>query len=299
MQINRLFQIVYILLNKEKVTAKELSEKFEVSQRTIYRDIETLCQCGVPIYTNKGKGGGISLLDSFILNKSVLSSQEQKEILCALQGLNAVNYPDIHNVLSKLSALFGTNNPNWVEVDFSDWSHVQKDRFILIKMAVTNKKVICFDYYSSYGEKTYRIVEPLQLWFKDKTWYLKAFCRSKQSMRIFKLTRMKNLKATDDFFERTLPKENPSILNNIPIANVVTLKLKIDASQAYRVYDEFDESEIYKNEDGSFVVKVSYPEDEWVYGYILSFGYFVEVLEPGYIRKIIKNRLEKTLKLYS
>ncbi|WP_243145627.1 helix-turn-helix transcriptional regulator, partial [Clostridium neonatale] len=101
MQINRLFEIVYILLNKKSITAKELSEHFEVSQRTIYRDIDTLCECGIPIYTSKGKGGGIGLLDSFILNKSILSEDEQNEILCALKSLQATNYKDNNSVLSK------------------------------------------------------------------------------------------------------------------------------------------------------------------------------------------------------
>lgn len=298
MQINRLFEIVYILLNKKIITAKELSERFEVSVRTIYRDIETLCSAGIPIFMSKGKGGGISLLDNFILNKSILSNSEQNEILTALGTLKAIKYPNVDNVISKLGMLFNKDNLNWIDVDFSQWGSADKEKFNLLKTAVTNKKIITFEYFSTYGGKTGREVEPLQLWFKDKTWYLRGYCLSKQEYRIFKLTRVKNLVITEKQFERELPQElrdNSKIENNIKI---VDLKLHLKSSVAYRVYDEFDEENISKNADGSFEVSTSYPEDEWVYGYILSFGSFAEVIEPKYIRDIVRGRLEDTLKQY-
>ena len=128
MQISRLFEIVYILMNKKNTTAKELSEHFEVSQRTIYRDIDTLSQAGIPIYTNKGKGGGIGLMEHFVLNKSVLSEQEQNDILSALQGFKVTSYSDTNQVLSKLNSLFGSKNTDWIEVDFSYWNSKEEDK---------------------------------------------------------------------------------------------------------------------------------------------------------------------------
>ncbi|WP_322413598.1 helix-turn-helix transcriptional regulator, partial [Clostridium perfringens] len=119
--INRLFEIIYILLDKENTTAKELAEHFEVSQRTIYRDIEDLSQAGIPIYMSKGKGGGISLLSNFVLNKAILSEEEKREILAAMQGLSAINENEFNGALSKLSSFLGGNNENWIEVDFSNW----------------------------------------------------------------------------------------------------------------------------------------------------------------------------------
>lgn len=107
MQINRLFEIVYLLLEKQGTTARELAEHFEVSVRTVYRDIDTLCQAGIPIYTNKGRGGGIHLMDNFILDKSVLSDMERQEILWGLQGLNAVKAADNDEVLSRMRSLLG------------------------------------------------------------------------------------------------------------------------------------------------------------------------------------------------
>lgn len=298
MQINRLFEIVYILLNKKSITAKELSEHFEVSQRTIYRDIDTLCECGIPIYTSKGKGGGIGLLDSFILNKSILSEDEKNEILCALKSLQATNYKDNNSVFSKLSNLFGTTNTNWIEMDFSGWNSNSEENFSLLKHAILNTKVVSFDYYSSYGEKTTRSVEPLQLWFKDKNWYLKAFCKLKESYRIFRLSRIKNLFISDETFIRKLPEiqlESRSLEKNHDIVN---LKLNINSSQSYRVYDEFDYDQITVNDDNTFTVSASYPQGEWIYSYILSFGPDATVLEPEYVRNIIKGRLNKMINKY-
>ncbi len=297
MQISRLFEIVYILLDKKKVSAGELAEHFEVSVRTIYRDIDVLCNAGIPVYMSKGKGGGISLLDNFVLNKSILSDNDQNEILTALQSLNAIKYPDVDNVLSRLGLIFNKSNLNWIDVDFSHWGEADKEKFNLIKTAIVNKKVINFEYFSSYGQKTDRKVEPLQLWFKDKTWYLKGFCLNKENYRVFKLSRLKKLQLTDLSFERPLPEFIDSKGREDKV-NIVELKLHISENMAYRVYDEFDEACISVNEDGSFEIKVSYPENEWVYGYILSFGTFAEVLEPVRIRDIISNRLEETLNKY-
>ncbi len=298
MKVNRLFEIVYILLNKKCITAKELAEHFEVSVRTIYRDIDVLCQSGIPIFTSKGKGGGIGLLDNFVLNKSVLSKSEQEEIITALQGLHATHYPDINQILSKLSNLFGTRQNNWIEVDFSDWSDGQKEKFNLVKTAVLQKKVLRFDYFSSYGEKTRRETEPIQLWFKNKTWYLKAYCRNKSDIRTFKLNRMKNLNVTGETFMREIPSGQPLQEDKIPLSGTVAVKMKISASQAYRVYDEFEEEQIRNEADGSYIVSFSFPEDEWVYGYILSFGNYAEILEPAQLRETIIKKLQKTLAVY-
>jgi predicted DNA-binding transcriptional regulator YafY len=298
MQINRLFEIVYILLNKKTITAKELSEHFEVSIRTIYRDIETLGTAGIPVYMSQGKGGGISLLDSFVLNKALLSDNEQNEILAALQSLKVIKYPDVENVISKLGMIFNKTDYNWIDVDFSHWGSGDKEKFDILKTAIINKKIMEFDYFSSYGEKTSRTVEPLQLWFKDKTWYLKAYCLTKQAYRIFKLTRMKKVEVTEKTYKREFPEVKSAWEPKMDTIKIVQLKLRLQPCVAYRVYDEFDENGIVRNVDGSFDVTVSFPEDDWVYGYILSFGSFAEVIEPKYIRDVVIQKLEDSLNQY-
>lgn len=300
MQINRLFEMVYILLNKKTVTARELADHFEVSTRTIYRDVDAISAAGIPVYTNKGKGGGISLLGDFVFNKSVLSAQEQNEILISLQSMKAVTFPDIEPVLNKMSLLFNKAESNWIEVDFSRWGSErdERDKFSLLKNAIINNRVIFFDYFSSYGEKTSRKVEPLKLVFKGQGWYLLGFCRLKNSFRIFKISRIKKLEMKEEVFKREAPAEAIDLTGAPDSPLMITVTLKIDGKMAYRVYDEFSEKDIQQNDDGCFTVKVSLPEDEWVYGYILSFGPYAEVLEPESVRHMITERLKIIMKQY-
>lgn len=296
MQVDRLFEIIYILLEKENVTAKELAEHFGVSVRTIYRDIDVLSRSNIPIYTNQGKGGGINLLDNFVLDKSLISEDEQNQILFALQSLEKLNVNNEKMLLDKMSILFNKATRNWIEIDFSSWGtdSTQNERFNKIKEAILNKKVVEITYFNSYGEENIRQVEPLQIWFKDKSWYIKAFCRLKQDFRIFKIARIRDIKILDEHFERELPVEKEEKTK----FKVISLKLEISKEMTYRVYDEFEKENISKNENGDFIVEVEYPENEWVYGYILSFGEYVKVLSPKYAKDIIKKRLEKTIKNY-
>ena len=292
---NRLFEIVYILIQKKKVTAKELADKFEVSTRTIYRDIEVLSRANIPIYASKGKDGGIGLLDEYVLNKTILSEEEQNQILFALQGMKKVKGQDEKDILEKLSILFNKKINDWIKIDFSNWSNIQDERFDIIKSAILNKQLVQFTYYNSNGEKSKRIVEPLQIWFKDKSWYLVSYCKLKQDYRIFKIARIKEVKMLQEHFERELPKEEENEKHNFEI---IELELEINKAMTYRVYDEFESKEITKKEDGNFIIKVKYPENEWVYGYILSFGEYIKVLSPTRAKNIIKDKLQKTLKKY-
>lgn len=298
MQVNnRLFEIVYILLQKKKVTAKELAEKFEVSTRTIYRDVETLSRANVPIYATQGKDGGIALLDRFVLNKTILSEEEQNQILFALQSMKNVSGQDERGVLEKLSTLFNKAVNDWIKIDFSSWKKdaAQEARFEMIKKAILNKSRIEFLYYNSNGEESKRIVEPLQIWFKDKSWYMMSYCKLKEDYRIFKIARMKEIKMLREHFERNLPKEQKDEKRNFKI---ISLKLEISKAMAYRVYDEFENEGIGKNKNGDFVVKAEYPENEWVWNYVLSFGEYAKVLSPKRAREIIKGKLKKSLEKY-
>lgn len=298
MHITRLFETVYLLMDRKSMTAGELAEHFEVSVRTIYRDIEVLSQAGIPIYMNRGKGGGIRLLDNYVLNKSILSDSEQKEILAALQGLNAVHYPEVDKVMNKMGLLFNKEDYNWVDVDFSHWGEANRQKFDFIKTAIINKRVLVFDYSSPYGESSNREIEPVQLWFKDKTWYLKGFCLTRKAMRIFRLTRMKKVRLTEITFPKRKAQELELPAADTDTRKIVYFKLHLDKAAAYRVYDEFDEEHIIKNGDGSFEVTAFYPESDWVYGYILSFGSAARVIEPEHIRNIIIERLKETLGQY-
>ena len=297
MQINRLFEIIYILLERKTVTARELATHFEVSVRTIYRDIEILSTAGIPVYMSKGKGGGISLLPDFVLNKTVLTDDEKKNILSSLRAVNAINLPKTDTALQKLSTLFGESNTDWIEVNFSSWANAEEEckTFDMIKSAILIKKVISLSYSNAKGEQTVRKVEPLKLCFKSGAWYLYGYCKIKYDYRFFKLKRIKNLIITDEGFSR-MPPSRIFSQDHIFQGEYITLKLKLSSKVAYRVYDEFDN---YKQlEDGSFLVEISYPKGKWISSYISTFGSDCEVLEPQYIRDEIKNELQKTLNYY-
>lgn len=297
MQINRMFEIIYILLDKKTVTAKELAERFEVSPRTIYRDVELLSSAGIPVYMRKGKGGGISILDDFVLNKAVLTEDEKSAVLSSLQAVGAVNFNETNSVLQKLGSLFGTNDADWIEVDFSSWYSAEKESAIFntIKSAILSKKRISFTYASGKGERTTREVEPLKLCFKGMARYLYAYCTLRRDFRFFKLSRIKDIVLTNKQFERKVT-EPLFKTDNMFQEQYVTLKLKLSANMAFRVYDEFDN--YTKEPDGSFIIQTTYPMGEWLFPYIASFGNHCEVLEPADIRNAIKEELQKIMNHY-
>lgn len=296
MQINRLFETVHMLLNKKSMTARELAEHFEVSIRTVYRDIETLTFAGIPVYSTRGKNGGIKLLDEYVLDKSIISKDEQNDILYALQSLKAANYPEVEETLEKLSVIFNKTSGNWIEVDFSEYGNEQKELFENIKNAIINKKVIRFEYYNSQGIKSERSAEPLKLKFKARAWYLFAFCRKSSEMRLFKIRRIKKLSVTEEVFERT--SENFEIPENETKAPKVKITMTIDKSQAYRVYDEFSEKDIKVSENGDFVITSEIIENEYLYGYLLSFGEYVKITGPTRLKKILEEKVIKMRQNY-
>ena len=310
--INRLLGIIYILLNKGNVTAAELAERFEVSVRTIYRDVETLSMAGIPVYSRKGKNGGIGLTEQFVLNKMLISKEEQQRILAALTSLTEMGGQEETEILQKLGDFFKTDTPAWVSIDFSDWSGRRQELFEQIREAILGKHVMEFDYYGQYGEMSHRVVEPIQLLFKDYTWYVRAYCRAKCAMRLFKVLRMKRVQVLDEVFEgngsRLLEQEFPggeSNLqskaedNNQDAANLCPkIRLRILKKEAYRIYDKFEEEEITVLENGDFEVCFQYYLDDWVYGLILSFGPSAEVLEPAFVREELAGRIRRMGELY-
>lgn len=296
MQINRLFEMVYLLLNKESVTAGEMAKHFEVSPRTIYRDVELLSSAGIPIYMTKGKGGGISLLPDFVLNKAVLTEKEKADILSALHAMDAVSLEKTNTAVKKLSSLFGSIDSDWVEVDFSGWANAEAEAqiFAALKTAIVEKHTVQFFYHG--GESNMqRVVEPLKLCFKGQGWYLYGYCRVRNDYRFFKLRRIKNLIVLTEQFKREKPEK---IFSGTKVFqdDFVTITLKFSKEMAYRVYDEFPDCELLQ--DGSFRATLTMPRGEWIYHYLATFGEHCEVLSPIDVRLQIKEKLKITLAQY-
>ena len=297
MKDNRLFRILYYILEKEKVTANELADKFEVSVRTIYRDIDSISSVGVPIFTTQGKGGGIKIDNEFILNKSLFDTNEKEQIIAALQGLEKTNEAYKSELITKLSALFKIKNSNWIEIDFTSWgsNNTYQDLFNALKTTIINKNIISFSYNSSKAEKINRKVKPIRLLFKEQDWYLYAFCLLRNDFRYFKLSRMKDLEVLAINYEDNF--ENAVLKKELKYENIVNIKLKFDKSVAFRVYDEFNEA-IEEDEKGNLYVEIKIPNNYKLYNYIFSFGSNVEILEPKEIRNQFKNTIDELAKKY-
>lgn len=297
MKDNRLFRILYYILEKEKVTANELADKFEVSVRTIYRDIDSISSVGVPIFTTQGKGGGIKIDNEFILNKSLFDANEKEQIIAALQGLEKTNGAYKSELITKLSALFKIKNSNWIEIDFTSWgsNNTYQDLFNALKIAIINKNIISFSYISSKAEKINRRVKPIRLLFKEQDWYLYAFCLLRNDFRYFKLSRIKDLEVLAINYEDNF--ENAVLKKELKYENIVNIKLKFDKSVAFRVYDEFNEA-IVEDEKGNLYVEMKIPNNYKLYNYIFSFGANIEILEPEEIRSQFKNMINEIAKKY-
>jgi len=298
-QINRLFEIVHILLNKKRVTAPELAAHFEVSKRTILRDIDALATAGIPIYTTQGKGGGIFIHDNYVLNKTLVSEDEQKQILFALQSMGATAMLNTEQVLGRLRNFFARPHREWVAVDFSRWGYSEADnaKFETLKHAIIHEHAVAFDYLSPYGESKGREVYPLKLVFKSKAWYLQSFCVNEDDYRVFKFTRVYNLTALDKPFAAADYTPPPmSSVEAPPDTEFIDVHLRVAHNAKFRIYDEFAEGDITANADGTLTVRSAL--GAWIYDYILSYGTAVEVLAPQHIRDELLQRTAKIMGRY-
>lgn len=281
MNESRLFRMVYYILEKGKVRATDLAEYLEVSVRTIYRDVDAISSAGFPIYVTTGRNGGIQFQDHFVLNKTILSREEKQEVLNALQSVNVINRESVDATLSKLTALFKLPNENWYEVDFSRWGkqETDHDKFEIIKEAIIQTKALQIRYVNSNGNTTLRSIHPLKLLYKDKAWYVKAYCTIKEAFRTFKFNRIIDAVCLLENFT-PIPYEDTQLQES----RYNTIVLRFEKEVAYRVYDEFDASQVKGQDEKCIVVEAKMPEDIWLIGYLLSFGNQVEVLEPLYLR---------------
>ena len=282
MSESRLFRILYYLLDKGTVTAPELAKKFEVSVRTIYRDIDMLSGAGIPVYTTTGHGGGIHLFDNFVLKKSLLSEQEMQDILIGVQSLSAVQYPDTDGVMSKLKATFQIAESDWIEIDFSRWGSIvekEKQYFEMLKRSILGRQEIQFLYYNSLGEVSQRRCQPLKMVYKDKAWYLYAYCLKRNDYRLFRISRIKELLVTDQYFKSHSEMKESVFSLMEEMGKPITIELSFPKEVSYRVYDTF-EDDVIKWNGQEIRVNVTLPETEWLYSFIMSFGNQISILYP-------------------
>ncbi len=300
MKIDRLLGIVMILLQKEKVTAPYLAEKFEVSRRTISRDIEDLCKAGIPVVTLQGGNGGISIAEGYLIDKSVLTYQELEHVVTALRGMDSISSQvGAEQLLSK----FFVKKDQVVSVRDSIIinlsSHYKSEltgKIALIKSAIRNNRVIEFWYYSKKGD-SYRSVEPYYLTFQWAAWYVYGYCLDRQSFRLFKLNRLWELTETNRTF---LPRDIDDADRDFSryFQEELSVTLLFDAAVKYRLIDEYGMECFSVQEDGRLLFGTNFANKDYMVSWILSFGDMVEVVEPKGLKQEIVMIAENILKHY-
>ncbi|WP_379158671.1 helix-turn-helix transcriptional regulator [Paenibacillus sp. sgz5001063] len=296
MKIDRLLSIVILLMNRPLVQAKDLADMFEVSVRTIYRDIDSINGAGIPVVTYQGANGGIGLMEGYRLDRNVLTERELADIFTALQSVSSYGGGGHNLLMEKISSVIPPskshafrNKTNQLIVDFSPWGMqgLLEERLTLLKEALEESTAIAFDYVNADGEVSHRSVEPYTLVHKGSGWYLYGFCTERQDFRLFKLLRMKALvKETRSYERLDIPlKDLPWTDGWKEPLNTQAIVLHFSAEGRHLAEDYFDTEELEPDGKGGYTVKVSYAENNWLYGFLLSFGTVVEVMEPEPVRR--------------
>lgn len=300
MKIDRLIGILSILLQKDKVTSAELAEKFEVSRRTILRDIEALGMAGIPIVSEQGQGGGISIMNGYKIDRTLLSSEDMRAILTGLQSLDSVSGTRRYRqLMEKISAdgSAAVNADNHIIIDLSKWDRaLVSDKIELIKTAIEQEVKIAFHYFSPSGESD-RTFEPYHLVFQWSNWYVWGYCVQREDHRMFKLSRMTNLTITD---EKRSGREVPEyVCDKLEhTEGEVEITVKFDDSVKWRIIDEYGVNSIKYNENGEIVVTFTWSDLPAFYRFILSFDDKAEIIEPVEYRREFAELLKKMRKKY-
>ena len=300
MKIDRLIGILSVLLQKEKTTAPELADRFEVSKRTINRDIEDLCRAGIPIRTAQGIGGGISIMDGYRMDRTILTSKDMQMILAGLRSLDSVSgssyYGQLMEKIQAGSSEFITGRDS-ILIDLSSWYRDSlAPKIEIIQDAIGDRRLIKFRYYAPSGESE-RTVEPYYLVFRWSSWYLWAWCLKRKDFRLFKLNRMNGVQITEKSF-KCRDATMPDLSNEKIFPGGIKVKALFEADQKWRLVEEFGTSCFTENDDGRLLFTADYTDMENLITWILTFGDKAEVIEPEEVREKVRTTIEAMIKNY-
>ncbi len=301
MKIDRLIGILSILLQNEKVTAPYLAEKFEVSRRTINRDVEDICKAGIPLVTTQGTNGGISIAEGYKIDKTLLTSHELQSILTGLKGLDSISGTKKYSrLIDKLSvknrSVYSSTDHILVNLA-SYYKGSLAPKIEMIQTAIDESRLISFQYYANSGESK-RVLEPYLIVFQWTSWYVWGYCRQKEDMRLFKLNRLWNLTVEDNIFlPRTLPEYDGDIENVFP--DHYQVHALFHPSAKWRLIEEYGIDCYTVADDGRLSFRFGFASKENLVSWILSFGNLAELIEPVPIRDEIYSIVKKMYTAYS
>jgi len=299
MKLDRLLGIVTILLQNDRITAPELAEKFEVNRRTIGRDIDALCRAGIPIVTQQGVGGGISIAKGFKLDKSVLTTEELSGIIAALRGIGSVSeQSQIERTLDKLhpgaGAVVSLAEPVIIDLS-SHYKGQLTEKIERIKCAIREHQLMTFDYFYEKGE-SHRTIEPYHVIFQWAAWYVFGFCLERQDWRMFKLTRLWNLALCDTAYTpRDVPPERRDLSTMFPEDR--TLRALFDPSVKYQLIDAYGMDSFTATDEG-LLLETGFTHTDYAVSWLLSFGGKVKVLEPADVAEGLQAAAKRILEKY-
>lgn len=300
MKIDRLIGILSILLQKEKTTAPELAERFEVSRRTINRDIEDLCKAGIPIMTTQGTGGGISIMDGYRMDRTILTSKDMQMILTGLRSLDSVSgsryYGQLMEKIQAGSSEFISGKESML-IDLSSWYKGSlAPKIEVIQDAIENRHLLEFKYYAPTGESN-RTIEPYYLVFQWSSWYVWGWCSEREDYRLFKLNRMDRVaEAGQRFVCRDVPM--PDLSSEKIFPGGIKVKALFTPDMKWRLVEEFGPHCFTEADDGRLLFSADYTDMDNLVTWLMTFGAKAEVMEPKEAREMIRRNAEETLQIY-
>ncbi len=308
MKVKRLIGIVFYLLSKKIVSSRELAEHFDVSVRTILRDMDYLSESGIPIVSEMGKDGGFGIMDTYKLDARLVDNEDLFYIMASLESISSTYHDErLENTIIKLKGLLSDDSSHIkdkkekLRFDFSSLRVKDDDnsKMTLLNEAIENSKVIKFNYINFKGSKTCREVEPHMIMFKWYSWYLYSYCSLREEFRVFRISRISDMEILDKPFRRKefdvseLDKDYRTKTSDISTHVILRFKNEL----RYMVDDYFKEWQKEYKEDGVYVHFIV-PIDNWFFGMVLSYGDAVEILEPSYLREEIFKRIEQIKNIY-
>lgn len=289
-----------MLLQEEKTTAPELAERFEVSRRTINRDIEALCKAGIPIRTAQGTGGGISIMNGYRMDRTILTSKDMQMILAGLRSLDSVSsssyYGQLMEKIQAGSSEFISGRDS-ILIDLSSWyRETLAPKIGVIQDAIGARHLVRFRYYAPSGESE-RTVEPYYLVFRWSSWYLWGWCKDWKDFRLFKLNRMDGVQDMGEVFEgRDVPM--PNLSNEKIFPREIKVKALFEPDQKWRLVEEFGPKCFTQTDDGRLLLTVEYTDMENLIIWLMTFGDKAEVLEPQEARDAIAQMVRRMTMIY-
>ena len=308
MKTDRLLAITVLLLNRDRISAKELADRFEVSVRTIYRDIDSINLAGIPVISYQGYNGGFGIMENYRINSQVLTLNDMISLLTALRGINdTLGMQDLDGAIEKITSLVpplpgdkAALFSDQLIIDIMPWGYHKRQKDILrdVHKSIKENSILEFEYRNSKGETAHRTAEPMTLYFKGSAWYLFAYCLLKNDYRMFRLSRISRLSFLDEKFHRRDMSLYEFINPERETQPLMDITLKFSPEVRYMVEDYFEAEQITVIDNGYLIVKASFPEDEWLLSNILSYGESVEVINPPHIRKKIAAIAERIFSIY-